>query len=467
MRFVSRTRLWIGFSSGAFLFALLLGVVFLFYESATTPAQKTVLLSLLLITLIFTLLGEMLLLRWMLRPYNQLVGEAQRVSSLSSSNKTNDEAEFVLQTFQSVVAKLKAQTSELERLNAKESERAATAEMLSERIIASIPSGLVAFDSQGRAKMFNIPAKDLLMFENTLALKDLKAIAPELVEMIERCLKTGEVFRRAEVVADSEDKKQKQLGVTIAPIDSTVNGNEREALCMMTDLTEITELREQLALKKNLESLGEMSAGLAHEFKNALATLHGYAQLMQTISQDERGKTASAAMLEEVRNLTNMVTSFLEFARPKSFEFSVVSLDEILRSCAEELKPVFEERQVALLIDEELPSVRGDERMLRQAFLNLMRNAVEAIDDDKDIRAVSVMCANEKNFVVIEFRDTGDGIAEKNLTKIFLPFFTTKSKGHGIGLALTHRVITEHKGTLTAENAKGGGAVFTVRLPLT
>ncbi len=466
MRFASRTRLWLGFSSGAFLLAVLVGVFFLFYERANTPVQKTVLLSLLLFTLVFTVLGEMLLLRWMLRPYNQLIGEAERVSTLNTQNKTNDEAEFVLQTFQSVVAKLKAQTSELERLNAKESERAATAEMLSERIVASIPSGLLAFDAKGKAKMANAPAKDLLVFEDTFFLKDLQKSAPELVEMVVKCLITGEVFRRAEISITSADDRKKQIGVTIAPIDSSVKGSEREALCMMTDLTEIAELREQLALKKNLESLGEMSAGLAHEFKNALATLHGYAQLMQTVSQDEKSRIASKAMLQEVRNLTDMVTSFLDFARPKSFEFSIISLDEILKSCADELKPFFEETQVGLLLDEEFPMVRGDERMLRQAFLNLLRNAVEAIDDSKETRAVSVMCANEKDFVAIEIIDTGDGIADAHLTKIFLPFFSTKPKGHGIGLALTHRVITEHGGKLTVKNAQGGGAVFTVHLPL-
>jgi signal transduction histidine kinase len=107
--------------------------------------------------------------------------------------------------------------------------------------------------------------------------------------------------------------------------------------------------------------------------------------------------------------------------------------------------------------------------MLRQALLNLLRNAAEAIPDDKSDRRVTIRSSIEneqgKQWAAISIRDTGDGIAAVDLPKIFIPFFTTKTGGHGIGLALAHRVITEHGGTLTVSNAPGGGAVFTIRLP--
>lgn len=448
------------------------GVVFLFFESNTNPASKTLLLSLFLITLVFTLLGEVLLLRRLLRPYSQLVGEASRVSMPDLSPSKHDEADFVLKTFQSVVARLQTQTTELEHLHAKSTERAQSAEALSERIIASVPSGLVVFDSNGNATMVNSAAQMILNDgkDETVSLTNLKSKSNELAELVKSCLRYGEVVRRAEVTLEVNSAKKK-VGVTIAPIDSKNKTGEHEVLCLMFDLTEITELREQLAIKKNLENLGEMSAGLAHEFKNALATLHGYAQLIQNTTHDEKGKTASAALLQEVRNLSEMVTSFLDFARPKRLELSRVSLSDILLSCAEELTPLYEEREIALLLDEEYPSVKGDERMLRQVFLNLLRNAAEAIDDEKELRVVSVMSGQEKDsasksFALIEISDTGEGIPVENLEKIFLPFFTTKAKGNGIGLALSHRIITEHGGSMKAANAENGGAVFTIRLPL-
>jgi signal transduction histidine kinase len=210
---------------------------------------------------------------------------------------------------------------------------------------------------------------------------------------------------------------------------------------------------------------------LSHEFKNALATLHGYAQLLQSLSRDERGQAASDALLQEVRSLTAMVTSFLNFARPQPLDLTRVSLREIVADCATELQPLFDERLVELVCAGDFPEIRADERMLRQALLNLMRNAAEAVGADSRKRRVEVRGSVEREagsqqWANILIADTGEGIAANDLQRIFIPFFTTKSKGHGVGLALAHRVITEHNGTLVARNSNEGGAVFTVRLPM-
>jgi signal transduction histidine kinase len=214
-----------------------------------------------------------------------------------------------------------------------------------------------------------------------------------------------------------------------------------------------------------------MAAGLSHEFKNALATLHGYAQLLQTLSRDERGRTAADALLQEVRSLTGMVTSFLNFARPQPLDLASVSLRELIADCAAELQPLFSEHRVQLELDGDFPCIRADERMLRQALINLLRNAAEAIPDESEERRVTIQGSIEREpdnqeRAKIEIADTGKGIAAADLQRIFIPFFTTKSKGHGVGLALAHRVITEHNGTLVAANSTDGGAVFTVRLPI-
>jgi signal transduction histidine kinase len=244
----------------------------------------------------------------------------------------------------------------------------------------------------------------------------------------------------------------------------------------LTDITEVTRLREQVALKRNLESLGEMSAGLAHEFKNAMAALHGYAQFLQSIDHDERGQAAAAGLLQEVRSLSEMSTAFLNFARPQPLQLEDVPLDELIDECARELNPLFEERRVELVVENvssaEGPQrieIQGDTRMLRQALLNLVRNAAEAIEEDQTARRVAVNLSSQTErgqpWATISISDTGHGIPEADLQRIFIPFFTTKSHGHGVGLALAHRVITEHGGTLTVANAVDGGALFTIRLP--
>jgi signal transduction histidine kinase len=468
----SRLQIWLTIISGVFLLGII--VIFAFYALAPSTAiiYQPFLLTAFIVALFVSLICIIWLLRGLLLPYSQLVGEAKR-APVAHSGRTQNEAKFVLETFQSVIAQLQAQQQELERLSAQASQRADSAERFSERIVASMPAALIAFDSSGRATVVNGPARVLFETEQHAPGEHFRSILsnmPALAEMVEACLAGGRLFRREEIEATNGLGQLKRLGATVAPIDPGSAAGVRGALCLLTDITEVTRLREQVALKRNLESLGEMSAGLAHEFKNAIAALHGYAQFLQSIDHDERGRAAAAALLQEVRNLSEMITAFLNFARPQALQLEDVSLDELIDECARELAPLFEERDVTLIVEGSSAEIRADARMLRQALLNLLRNAAEAIDETKADRRVVVSRAFETDqaghkSAVVSIRDTGDGIPAADLQRIFIPFFTTKSQGHGVGLALAHRVITEHGGTLTAANSSDGGAVFTIRLP--
>ena len=508
----SRLQILLTIFAGIFL----LGTVLIFAIFALAPGTAVVyrpfLLTAFVVTLFISLVCTAWLLRGLLRPYSQLVGEAKR-APVAHSGKPQNEAAFVLETFQSVIAQLQEQQLELKRLSDQASQRADSAERFSERIVASMPTGLIAFDASGWATVLNGPARNLFKGENSNEGEHFSAIFsdfPALAKMVEACLTTGRLFRREEIEPVNSSGQGKRLGATVAPIDPASESGSRGALCLITDITEVTRLREQVALKRNLESLGEMSAGLAHEFKNAMAALHGYAQFLQTIDYDEQGKNAAEALLQEVRNLSEITTSFLNFARPQPLQLEDVDLDELIPECERELTPLFKERAVEIVVagSARVPSavggteaprgssptpgsptaqrrwggavregvsetqtveVQADTRMLRQALLNLLRNAAEAIPDDKSDRRVTVRTSVEpeqgKQWATISIQDTGEGIAATDLQKIFIPFFTTKTKGHGIGLALAHRVITEHGGTLTVANAAEGGAVFTIRLP--
>ena len=446
--------------TGLFLLAVLFAIL-LYALTPETPATRgPILLAAFIAILIGSLLCMLFLLRWLLRPYHQLVGEAQRASVADQMLKSHDEAEFVLETFQSVVAQLQEQRKELEQLSAEARERASSAEKFSERIVASLPSGLIAFDGAGLSMAINTPGRALLEVDGGAlgeSYQKLFRTHGELASMVGDCLQNGTLYRRTEIEAVSPDGRLRRLGATVAPIELPPERGPRGALCLLTDITEVTELREQVALKNNLESLGEMSAGLAHEFKNAIATLQGYAQLLQSLELNEKAQVAAGSLLNEVRNLSSMVTAFLNFARPQPLQLEEVSIAELIDGCTQELK----ESRVELVVqaDQSL-TVRADERMLRLALLNLIRNGAEANPDG----CVFVSAAPENESIVIEVRDTGPGISPSDLQKIFIPFFTTKAKGHGIGLALTHRIITQHGGTLTATNAPEGGAVFTIKL---
>lgn len=468
---ISGRQLSLTVVAGIFLLAAVL--IFAVFTLAPDIAgvYQPFLLTSFILALFLSLVAIAWLLRGLLRPYNQLISEAER-APVAHSGKPQNEASFVLETFQSVVAQLQSQQQELERLTAEASQRADSAELFSERIVASMPTGLIAFDLSGKATVANAPAHSLFDSETKLEGEHFRTIfrdVPALAAMVESSLRSGQIFRREEIQA-SGSAQSKRLGATVAPIDPSVSGS-KGALCLITDITEVTQLREQVALKRNLENLGEMSAGLAHEFKNAMAALHGYAQFLQSIDTDERTKGAAEALVQEVRNLSEMTTAFLNFAKPQPLQVEQVSLVELIDDCARELRPLFEQRQVGFessYAKSEL-EVHADPRLLRQAILNLLRNAVEAIADEQTDRRVIVRgsseTANDQNWATASIRDTGGGIAESDLTKVFIPFFTTKASGHGVGLPLAHRIIAQHGGTLAAANAADGGAIFTMQLP--
>lgn len=416
--------------------------------------------------------GLLLLMRWLGKPYRQLAAVARQARGLTGEAERPEESNFVLETFRSAVGQLQAQRSELERLNAQVRERAYTAEQLSAHIVASVPSGLVAFDSRGRVTLLNEPARQLLESPADAIGMNARVLlrpAPHLFDLVEECIDHGTLHQREELLLRYTDGRQRRLGASVGPLE-TANG--RGALCLFTDLTEVTQLREQVALKKNLENLGEMSAGLAHEFKNALATLQSYGQLMQNSDLPAPGRMAADEMLAEVRQLSDMTTSFLNFARPRQLQLTETNLREVLDDCQEELSTLFEERNVSLEFLGEFPTIFADERMLRQSLLNLLRNAAEAIEPNQSNRNVQIKGALVKKRgkanlrSVISIQDSGCGIASADIERVFIPFFTTKDKGHGIGLALAHRVITQHGGTLTAANNAQGGAIFRVELPV-
>ncbi|HYJ87259.1 MAG TPA: ATP-binding protein [Pyrinomonadaceae bacterium] len=477
---MTRNRYQFGLTilTGFFLLATLFAILLYAVTPATPVTRGPLFLTVFVAVLLGSLVCIIFFLRWLLRPYRQLVGEAERASAQSQPLKSRDEAEFVLETFQSVVAQLQEQRTALEQLSAQASKRADSAEKFSERIVASVPSGLVAFDGDGLSMVINAPGRALLDVNGDTLGQPVSAVLqniPQLAEMVQQCLQSGQIYRREEIETITPEKLARRIGATVAPIDLLPGQGGRGALCLLTDITEVTQLREQVALKNNLESLGEMSAGLAHEFKNAIATLQGYIQLLQSQKLDEQSRSTASSLLNEVRNLADMVTSFLNFARPQPLQLDEVNLDELIQECASELESFYKTLDVELSISHpvrledsswERIVIRADERMLRQTLLNLMRNAAEAIPAGRSNRRVEVSSTSqEKGWAVVEIKDTGEGIPAADLQRIFIPFFTTKATGHGVGLALAHRVITQHGGTLTARNAKDGGAVFTVRLP--
>src|SRR5919107_365597 len=190
-RYENRMQLALALVVGLLLLANLLTLTLVALAPAARLARAPVLLVVFVITVAVSVPSILLLPRWLLRPYRQLVDEAERAPlSSTSQRRARDESEFVLETFQGVVAELRAKQAELERVGARAAERAATAEQFSERVVASLPSGLIAFNSEGRATVVNAPARALLGVGDDSGGGDFRTLlarAPGLAEMVERC----------------------------------------------------------------------------------------------------------------------------------------------------------------------------------------------------------------------------------------------------------------------------------------
>jgi signal transduction histidine kinase len=442
-----------------------------------------------IIALVFGLALIFLLARWLLRPYRRMV-EAARGSPVHAMS-AKSESEFVVETFQALVERLQTKERELAQLHELERRRAERSERFSERLITNIPSGLVTIDSRGLVTSANYHAREIFgpvepdgKPVSTGALRNaLRALAvdyraffsaaPKMIEMVGDCLSQGTPFRREEVEVIHTDGRVRHLGLSISPI---VEGshNIEGALCLMTDLTEVIELRERMKLQESLANLGEMAAGLAHEFKNSLATIYGYVQLLDpqavaALASDDHQKTLEAT-LNEVKLLTRLVTDFLNFARPQQLNLGAVSLRSLLEDCAGELRAQLKSAGVELMLTGEFAHLSADESMLRRAFVNLLRNAAEAIDSQSPIKLIevtgSIDAAPGRRHAHVRIRDTGGGISTEDLHRIFIPFFTTKSRGYGIGLAIVQKIIVAHGGSVSVERSNGAGTIFHCRLPL-
>jgi two-component system sensor histidine kinase AtoS len=257
------------------------------------------------------------------------------------------------------------------------------------------------------------------------------------------------------------------LGVTVSPIRET-GGGTHGAICLFTDLTEVMELEEQLRLKDSLARLGELTAGIAHEFRNGLATIHGYGRLLAPEQLPAEYRPYVEGIRGETEALGQVVTNFLNFAKPTELVLTPVDMRAIAERAADDIRADVASRSGLVTVIGEFAEVEGDEVLLRQAFSNLCRNALEACADAHVVPQVTVAGALNaaQRTLRITVTDNGPGVDPVVAPTMFRPFFTTKARGTGLGLALVQKIVVTHNGKVWASNVDGGGARLSVSLPL-
>ena len=341
--------------------------------------------------------------------------------------------------------------------------RAEASERLADQIVEGLTSGLVVVDRTGTVQAVNPAAQRILEIDGLRAGRPFREAlnpATALSDLIAEALQVGSPIVRRTITLGGV--KPRHLGVTVSPIAAT-DGGLQAAVCLFTDITAVVELEEQLRLKEALARLGELTAGLAHEFRNGLATIHGYGRLLDPATLPDQARTCVEGIRAETTSLGEVVTNFLRFARPEQMTMAPVELRSVLMSAIKDVPGASE----AVQLEGNFATVNGDEVLLRRAFSNLVRNSLEACEETGMPARIFVRSDITDDDTQLLFEDNGPGFKPEYFSKMFQPFATTKANGTGLGLAIVQKVIVSHNGLITAANRPEGGAQFRLRFPLT
>ncbi|OGW45388.1 MAG: hypothetical protein A2Y66_09105 [Nitrospirae bacterium RBG_13_41_22] len=368
---------------------------------------------------------------------------------------------FVVDTFQELVSKLKEKERELEVLRKEAEDRAVAIEGYNENILQSVPSGVISFNDEMRITKINQAAEKILEVkgETTIGRYHTDVLNKPITDL----LHNRKVIERGEISCITPSGKKIWLGFTLSPLKDR-KGMTIGQILVFTDLTHLKAFEAQMELRAKLSSLGEISAGIAHELRNPMGVIAGYTKLL-TKKADNSLKPTVDAISKEIVVMDRIISDFLSFTRPVELTISDIDLKAIIENCTATI--VDKRIDIKLRLDmNALPVIKGDEVLLRQAFTNLIQNAVEAMPQGGELTVkASPSAGSSGDFLDVSISDTGHGIAENIKDKIFLPFFTTKESGTGLGLAIVHNIVVAHGGNISVDSSDKG-TTFRIKFPL-
>lgn len=348
-----------------------------------------------------------------------------------------------------------------------------------EDIVENLSEGVVVIDLASKVVVFNQSAEKMTEASRSAVIGKTASESfrrdGRLVEMLEKTLKEGRLF------AEYDEKLHRRFTGGALPVGITTSqifdneGNLAGAVALIKDLSGIKSLEAVSLRKERLAYIGTFAANLAHEIKNPLSGIRGAAQLLSKRVQDARLGEYTAVIMKESDRLNLILNEMLDFARParlnkKPFNIHMV-LDSVVLLLQQGNSTAFIKEY-----DPSIPDVFGDENQLTQVFLNLVKNAKEATGANEGRIQIITRMITEFHLVepgssggkmaAVEIRDNGCGIKPDDLEKVFTPFFTTKAKGSGLGMAISLKIIKEHGGLLKIDSTPGKGTSVAVYLPI-
>jgi signal transduction histidine kinase len=432
------------------------------FDAESLAHLRTRLMFTAAISLSAAALGMIMLLLYIpniTRPIEQMLDHA---GEIGSPEPGVDEQEFLINTFRDSIATLRAQKEELRLLHDAQKLRADEFERVTAALKRSLTSGLIAIDSQGRVADVNHAGREILRCGQAaitgIAVRE-ALDGSALAEILEAAVAQHTVLTRHELTTRIATGDEITVGVTTVPL---VNEDDvyLGMLALFTDLTEIRRLETRVHDLQSLADLGEISAGIAHEFRNSLATILGYLRLAQRQPTPDEIHAKIRRAEEEASALGSAIDSLLNFARPMSVDAQPTELREVVDGVVARLESYAEGIAVEVAGQ---ARIDADPAMLARAVENVVRNAVDAVRaSDHSGRIAIDIAADPPSIRVI---DDGGGIDPEAASRLFLPFQSRKPNGLGLGLPLARKIVLLHGGAIVVAPGAQRGTVVTMEFP--
>jgi len=341
------------------------------------------------------------------------------------------------------------------------------------RLLESFPDMILVFDLEQRYTFISSRIRDLLGFgpERWLGKKieEVAETSPELVVLYRSVAVEGKPLAAAEYGAQHQDGNWRSMwGMASSLLDA--DGKPTGVIVSVHDITMEKKLEQQIIQSERLAAMGQMIGGFAHELNNPLTSIMGMTELLRDAETSETTQKQLTILHQQARRAAEIVQNLMYFARPPAPGRSPVNLTELIeRTLHLQAYPLRKSNiTVDFLPEATLPAIMADPNQLMQVFLNLILNAEQAIRESRDKGTIRIRAGRRPDSVWITFQDDGPGIEPDILPHIFDPFFTTKrpGRGTGLGLSICKTVLREHGGNIEASAGPGGGAVFTITIPL-
>ena len=353
-------------------------------------------------------------------------------------------------------------------------QRLARERKLQETVFNTIQDGILVIDSDGTVQYANDAGLAMIgLKEVDVGTTRLWKMVPELARSIDPL--TGAEKRSAPVMTREVElgyPEHRIVRLYMVPIDAQVShGDSGGFVVVISDITEERVSLEETIENERIGSVVRLAAGVAHELGNPLNSLTIHLQLIERklkkLSEDQEAQKIADSLSVcqgEVQRLDGIITHFLEAVRPQKPELNEIDLLVALEEVLGVQEPELADRKIDVNVEvsDEMPAVLGDRGQIKQVFFNLIKNAVEAMQPGGKLRIV--VCRDE-DFVFLQFVDTGEGISEEELSKVFQAYFTTKKEGHGLGMMIVQRIMREHGGHITIESLQGTGTAITLQFP--